>query len=172
MAMILFYDPGRVHEQSYLDKDIGFISTLPGLRQSIDENNGIQQVLCICGPKKSAVINEVQELPQVKAIYWCGCAGHGEPYDNSLFNPKNRGDLIIRQRNGWELTCRSTTLEICIRDGSKEQALMELEKLREIEKKTLSLLQSSAETAKLLANQLNGLNRDLESKEATDSNCL
>ena len=168
MALILFYDPNHVHERSYLDKDIAFISSLGGLRQSITENNGIQQVLCICGPEKSAVMNEVQEYQQVKAIYWCDCAEHGARYNNSLFSPKNRGPLFIKQHNGWELTCRSTALEICIRDGSKEQALIELEKLRGIEMKTLSLLQSAAETAKSLANQLNGFNMDLDSREATD----
>ena len=165
MALILFYDPKCVHQRSYLDKDIAFISSPGGLHQSITENNSIQQVLCICGPEKSAVINRVQEYQQVKAIYWCSYAEHGERYDNSLFNHKNQGDLIIRQRNGWELICRSTALEICIRDGSKEQTLMELEKLRGIEKKILSLLQSTAKASKSLANQLN---MDVTSEEATD----
>jgi hypothetical protein len=136
MSSFLFLDPNHHHQQAPIDPHIEFIQTPNDLDQSLANNNELQRVVCICGDNKSPTIQAIQGNPQVVSIY--PCKDHGEPEADPLFDFKVQDETDFTSNNGWVFKGRLALLRNCIKHRCDDQVSSELEKLKRIEKQSLS----------------------------------
>jgi hypothetical protein len=148
MSSFLFYDPDNHHGPFNVDLDIAHIQHIDVLHDSITDNNNLQQVVCICSDNKSAIIEQIHNIPHIVSIYLCKESNHGKPETNPVYSPKVKDDLPLTPNSGWEFKGRLALLEACMKReyNAHEQGLNELQRLKQIEQQSLFTPQQSTET--------------------------
>jgi hypothetical protein len=90
---LLFYDPNRNHTRLCKEQLIPFSQELNQLNRSLTHNVNMYRVVFVCCNDPSPVINQVQSLPPVIAVW--SCKEHSGSESNPTFNKKVRDDVYF-----------------------------------------------------------------------------
>jgi len=144
---ILLYDPNRNHEPLSNEQVIHFCQELNELIGSLPRDVNMYRVVFVCCNDPSVVINQVQSLAPVIAVW--SCKEHSGSESNPTFNKKVRDDVNFYshgyRRWKWLIDAHKLLFEAYYKSKNKGGYEKEKQILKQIQRQQSYGSQSSVD---------------------------
>jgi hypothetical protein len=144
---LLFYDPNRNHTLLFNEQLIHFSQELNELERSLSRDVDIYRIVCVCCNDPSPVINQVQSLAPVIAVW--SCKEHSGSESNPTFNKKVRDNVCFDShgdgRLKWLFEAHKILFEAHYKSRNRDEYEKEKQILKQIQRQQSYESQSSVD---------------------------